>query len=415
MRALAGLLAVALSGGAALGDSVEEKAARALKKGIELLEAARPADAEVQFRKAVDLVPEKGAPHFWLGKALVAQGRCREAVRELELYLERSVKGELRGQAREMIDLCKQPAEPVPEEPPPATAPAPTLASAQPPAPAAAAPLVAVAPAPEVEVRASPEAAPPPRLTVDAALGYGRADAFDEERGRFQMTAWTPIVDLRVRVAGPWDLGAVIPLVAGTGTADGQPDPGTVVRPGNPFLSVGRSGAARGVLRVHAALGVAVPVYEDTGTVTDQAFRLAIAMHAGREAWLWHNGRAALVFPVSLERQSGPWATFFLDSAAMVSVPVHGGEGTEPGLQFVGGARLGRKGLSAGVAVHAVVNGLLLDEGKSGLGLAGLARFAFGLGFVEIAVDVGATGALGSFGPDGERALGFHLRSGLHL
>lgn len=101
------LLGVCLFASAAQADS-EETAAKLLKSGQDLLSQGKLTEAEVILRQAMQLAPEKGAPHYWLGKTLVQLDRCREAIGELELYLQRTKQGKLIADAASLVTQCRE-------------------------------------------------------------------------------------------------------------------------------------------------------------------------------------------------------------------------------------------------------------------------------------------------------------------
>ena len=88
-------------------DRRAKTAAKLIKEGIELQSRGELKQATILFRKAVKLAPDKGGPHFFLGRALVEQGKCAAGVKELEKYLESTVDAKRVDEAARLIARCR--------------------------------------------------------------------------------------------------------------------------------------------------------------------------------------------------------------------------------------------------------------------------------------------------------------------
>ncbi len=87
--------AVRLSGGAAGGGS----ATAVFDQGLIFWNAGRLDEARQQFERTLELDPEHGEAHYWLGMANLNAGQVPEAAAELGLYLEREPDGRFAEQA----------------------------------------------------------------------------------------------------------------------------------------------------------------------------------------------------------------------------------------------------------------------------------------------------------------------------
>ena len=112
------------------GDN-EARAAEVMTEGVELLEAGDAAGAEQRFRTVIELVPEKGAPYYFLARALADQDNCEEAIKHLEHYLSRSFERRFVQQTTELMQTCLEKIAEANRPPPPpqAEAPPPPIAA----------------------------------------------------------------------------------------------------------------------------------------------------------------------------------------------------------------------------------------------------------------------------------------------
>jgi tetratricopeptide (TPR) repeat protein len=125
MKILAAALVVTLA--APAWASPDSDAAAMLAQGEKFMKAKKYESAIAVFNAARALTPKRPIPHLWLGLAYAANGQCKEAIPELQQYLDLEPE-DPSPEASRTLDGCKarQPA------PPPEPAPAP--ASAAPPA-----------------------------------------------------------------------------------------------------------------------------------------------------------------------------------------------------------------------------------------------------------------------------------------
>ncbi len=82
-------------GGAAQAGS----ATAVFDQGLIFWNAGRIADAKKQFEETLQLDPDHGEVHYWLGMATLNEGKIPEAAAELKLYIERDTDGRFAEQA----------------------------------------------------------------------------------------------------------------------------------------------------------------------------------------------------------------------------------------------------------------------------------------------------------------------------
>ena len=107
LLAALGITPRGIRGAHADGDKARQ-AAKLVNRGIGLLESGEYTQAETLFRRALALAPEKGAPHYYLGVALVGQDRCEEAVPEFDAYLADSTRGQHVEDATRRLRECEE-------------------------------------------------------------------------------------------------------------------------------------------------------------------------------------------------------------------------------------------------------------------------------------------------------------------
>jgi hypothetical protein len=109
MRALA---LIALLPAVALADKAQD-ALKLLDDGIKQFNAGELNDARESFSKARDLVPDKANPYRWLGLVDARLGRCGEAIKELEIFLQKVPPNDSRAaEAVTLRDRCREDLQP---------------------------------------------------------------------------------------------------------------------------------------------------------------------------------------------------------------------------------------------------------------------------------------------------------------
>ena len=88
--------AARLSGGTAVGGG---DATAVFDQGLIFWNAGRINDARQQFERTLELDPDHGESHYWLGMANLNGGQLPEAAAELEIYLDREPNGRFAEQA----------------------------------------------------------------------------------------------------------------------------------------------------------------------------------------------------------------------------------------------------------------------------------------------------------------------------
>jgi hypothetical protein len=84
-----------------------------LDKGIKDFNAGHLAEARESFAKARDLVPDKANPYRWLGLVDARMGHCGDAIKELEIFLQKVPQGDSRiAEAVTLRDRCKEDLQP---------------------------------------------------------------------------------------------------------------------------------------------------------------------------------------------------------------------------------------------------------------------------------------------------------------
>jgi len=91
--------AARLSGGVAGGDST----AAVFDQGLIFWNTGRLDDARRQFERTLELDPEHGEAHYWLGMANLNAGQVAAAAAELTLYLDREPDGRFAEQAGSIL------------------------------------------------------------------------------------------------------------------------------------------------------------------------------------------------------------------------------------------------------------------------------------------------------------------------
>jgi hypothetical protein len=96
--------------------ALADKAGDALKlldEGIKQFNAGDLPEARDSFSRARDLVPDKANPYRWLGLVDARMGRCGDAIKELEIFLQKVPPGDPRGaEAVTLRDRCREDLQP---------------------------------------------------------------------------------------------------------------------------------------------------------------------------------------------------------------------------------------------------------------------------------------------------------------
>jgi tetratricopeptide (TPR) repeat protein len=109
MRALALIL---LLPAAALADKAQD-ALKLLDEGIKQFNAGELNEARDSFSRARDLVPDKANPYRWLGLVDARLGRCGDAIKELEIFLQKVPPNDPRAaEAVTLRDRCREDLQP---------------------------------------------------------------------------------------------------------------------------------------------------------------------------------------------------------------------------------------------------------------------------------------------------------------
>ncbi len=109
MRALALILLLPT---AALADKAQD-ALKLLDEGIKQFNAGDLPEARDSFSRARDLVPDKANPYRWLGLVDARMGRCGDAIKELEIFLQKVPPNDPRAaEAVTLRDRCREDLQP---------------------------------------------------------------------------------------------------------------------------------------------------------------------------------------------------------------------------------------------------------------------------------------------------------------
>jgi hypothetical protein len=96
----------------ALADKAQE-ALKLLDDGIKQFNAGELQEARDSFAKARDIVPDKANPYRWLGLVDARMGHCGDAIRELEIFLQKVPPNDSRAaEAVTLRDRCKEDVQP---------------------------------------------------------------------------------------------------------------------------------------------------------------------------------------------------------------------------------------------------------------------------------------------------------------
>ena len=102
--ATAGQAAASLRGPGGGGGN----AGAVLDQGLILWNAGKIDEAKAKFEETLQLDPNHGEVHYWLGMANLNQGKMPEAVQEMEIYLQREPKGRFASEATGLLGQLKK-------------------------------------------------------------------------------------------------------------------------------------------------------------------------------------------------------------------------------------------------------------------------------------------------------------------
>jgi hypothetical protein len=106
------VIALVLLGTVAHADKAGD-ALRLLDEGIKLFNAGELQEARDSFSRARDLVPDKANPYRWLGLVDARLGRCGDAIKELEIFLQKVPPNDSRvAEAVTLRDRCREDVQP---------------------------------------------------------------------------------------------------------------------------------------------------------------------------------------------------------------------------------------------------------------------------------------------------------------
>jgi hypothetical protein len=109
MRALAFLFLLPAT---ALADKAQD-ALKLLDEGIKQFNSGDLPEARESFSRARDLVPDKANPYRWLGLVDARMGHCGDAIKELEIFLQKVPPGDSRAaEAITLRDRCREDLQP---------------------------------------------------------------------------------------------------------------------------------------------------------------------------------------------------------------------------------------------------------------------------------------------------------------
>ena len=96
----------------ALADKAQD-ALKLLDEGIKQFNSGDLPEARESFSRARDLVPDKANPYRWLGLVDARMGRCGDAIKELEIFLQKVPPGDQRtAEAVTLRDRCREDLQP---------------------------------------------------------------------------------------------------------------------------------------------------------------------------------------------------------------------------------------------------------------------------------------------------------------
>jgi hypothetical protein len=106
------VMALVLCAASARADKAGD-ALRLLDEGIKQFNAGELQEARESFSRARDLVPDKANPYRWLGLVDARLGRCGDAIKELEIFLQKVPPNDSRvAEAVTLRDRCREDLQP---------------------------------------------------------------------------------------------------------------------------------------------------------------------------------------------------------------------------------------------------------------------------------------------------------------
>jgi hypothetical protein len=112
MKAWPLIVLVSLAPALAAADKAQD-ALKLLDEGIKAFNAGQLPEARDAFSRARDLVPDKANPYRWLGLVDARMGHCGDAIKELEIFLQKVPPGDQRtAEAVTLRDRCREDLQP---------------------------------------------------------------------------------------------------------------------------------------------------------------------------------------------------------------------------------------------------------------------------------------------------------------
>jgi tetratricopeptide (TPR) repeat protein len=112
MKAWPAILLLSLAPALAVADKPQD-ALKLLDEGIKAFNAGQLPEARDAFSRARELVPDKANPYRWLGLVDARMGRCGDAIKELEIFLQKVPPNDQRvAEAVTLRDRCREDLQP---------------------------------------------------------------------------------------------------------------------------------------------------------------------------------------------------------------------------------------------------------------------------------------------------------------
>ena len=112
MRAWLAIALVSLAPAAATADKPQD-ALKLLDEGIREFNGGQLAEAREAFSRARELVPDKANPYRWLGLVDARMGHCGDAIKELDIFLQKVPPNDQRvAEAVTLRDRCREDLQP---------------------------------------------------------------------------------------------------------------------------------------------------------------------------------------------------------------------------------------------------------------------------------------------------------------
>ena len=112
MKAWPVMVLLSLAPALAVADKAQD-ALKLLDDGIKAFNGGQLPEAREAFSRARDLVPDKANPYRWLGLVDARMGRCGDAIKELEIFLQKVPPNDQRvAEAVTLRDRCREDLQP---------------------------------------------------------------------------------------------------------------------------------------------------------------------------------------------------------------------------------------------------------------------------------------------------------------